>query len=119
MEARDAAIGEIRWHLSPELRSISLGAKDPLAILDAIKVAYGVSSFATRHNAALALLSVKQESSESVAAFIACAHEAQRFLQSTRPPPPVAAPSAASTPTYSLEDADREQLISVLLNTLL
>jgi hypothetical protein len=69
-EARDQAVGEIRRHLAPELRSISLGSSDPKSILDAIKEAYGKSSFATRFNALQAFLAVKQESSESIAAFI-------------------------------------------------
>ena len=59
-----------------------------------------------------------QESSESIATFIARAREALRFLQSTRPPPPHLAPPSgtAAIVTYSLEDSDRELLISVLLN---
>ena len=62
---------------------------------------------------------MKQESSESIATFIAHAQEALRFLQSTRPPPPRLAPLSPGTAaivTYSLEDSDRELLISVLLN---
>jgi len=51
MEARDSAVGEIRRHLSPELRSVALGSSDPLLILNAIKAAYGTSSFATCHKA--------------------------------------------------------------------
>jgi hypothetical protein len=89
---------------------------DPEMILEVIKAAYGKSSFATRHNALQALLAVTQEASESVTAFIGHAHEALHFLKSTRPPcvPP---PSAASgsTPLFSLQDSDRELLISVLL----
>ena len=71
LESQDQAVGEIRRHLSPELRSVALASSDPQSILDAIKAAYGVSSFATRHNALQALLAVRQESSESVPAFIA------------------------------------------------
>ena len=74
-EARDQAVGEIRRHLAPELRSISLGSSDPKSILDAIKEAYGKSSFATRFNALQAFLAVKQESSELIAAFISQARE--------------------------------------------
>ena len=64
-------------------------------------------------------MQVKQESSESIATFIARAREALRFLQSTRPPPPRLAPPSPGTAaivTYSLEDSDCELLISVLLN---
>ena len=47
--------------------------------------------------------------------FISHAREALHLLQSTRPPPtPLAAPSG-STCTYSLQDADKELLITVLL----
>jgi hypothetical protein len=114
--ARDSAVGEIRRHLSPELRGIATTSEDPQAILNAIKLAYGKSSFTTRFNALEAFLAVKQESSESVAAFISRAREALRFLQSTRPPAaPLASRPAPSDPVYSLEDADRELLISVLL----
>lgn len=72
-EMRDQAIGVIRSQLSPELRSISLDSEDPQTILQAIKDRYGKSSFATRHNALQSFLLVKQESSESIATFIACA----------------------------------------------
>ena len=66
-------------------------------------------------NALQGLLLVHQESSESIPAFISRAREALRLLQSTRPPPtPLAAPSG-STRTYSLQDADKELLIAVLL----
>jgi len=50
LESQDQAVGEIRHHLSPELRSVALASSDPQSILDAIKAAYGASSFATRHN---------------------------------------------------------------------
>jgi hypothetical protein len=114
--ARDSAVGEIRRHLSPELRGIATSSEDPQSILKAIKAAYGKSSFATRYNAMQAFLVVKQESSETVAAFISRAREALRFLQSTRPPPaPLASRSSTSDPVYSLDDSDRELLISVLL----
>ena len=64
-----------------------------------------------------ALLTVRQESSESVPGFIAQAREALRFLQSTRPPSaPVPMPVPGTGPLYSLEDSDRELLISVLLH---
>ena len=117
LEYRDQAVGEIRHHLSPELRSVALASSDPQVILDAIKAAYGASSFATRHNALQALLAVRQESSESVPGFIARAREALRFLQSTRPPSaPVPTPVPGTGPLYSLEDSDRELLISVLLH---
>ena len=117
MEARDSAVGEIRRHLSPELRSVSLSSNDPQAILNAIKAAYGTSSFATRFNAMQAFLAVKQETSETVAVFISRACEALRLLQSTRPPSALlVTPPAGSGPFYSLEDSDRELLISVLLN---
>ena len=53
-------------------------------ILRAIKDRYGKSSFAA-HNALQSFLQVKQESSESIATFIARAQEALHFLQSTRP----------------------------------
>ena len=49
--ARDSAVGEIRRHLSPELRGIATASEDPQAILNVIKLAYGKSSFATRYNA--------------------------------------------------------------------
>jgi hypothetical protein len=114
--ARDSAVGEIRRHLSPELRGIATSSEDPQSILKAIKAAYGKSSFATRYNAMQAFLAVKQESSETVAAFISRAREALRFLQSTRPPAaPLASRSSTSDPVYSLDDSDRELLISVLL----
>ena len=114
--ARDSAVGEIRRHLSPELRGIATSSEDPQAILKAIKAAYGKSSFATRYNAMQAFLAVKQDSSETVAAFISRAREALRFLQSTRPPAaPLASRSSTSDPVYSLDDSDRELLISVLL----
>src|SRR5271156_2729789 len=116
-ESRDQAVGEIRHHLLPELRNVALGSSDPESILEAIKSAYGASSFATRHNALQALLAIRQESSERVPAFIARAREALRFLQSTRPPPtPLPTPVAGAAPTYSLADSDRELLISVLLH---
>src|SRR5271169_2370134 len=86
-ESRDQAVGEIRRHLSPELRSVALASSNPEMILEAIKAAYGASSFATRHNALQAFLAVRQESSEVVSSFIAHAREALRFLQSTRTPP--------------------------------
>jgi hypothetical protein len=75
-ENRDQAVGEIRRHLSPELRSVSLVSSDPRVILKTIKETYGKSSFATRHNALQAFLQVKQESSESISGFIARAREA-------------------------------------------
>ena len=115
MEARDSAVGEIRRHLSPELRSVSLSSNDPQAILNAIKAAYGTSSFA-RFNAMQAFLAVKQETSETVAVFISRAREALRLLQSTRPPSASLVTPAGSGPFYPLEDSDRELLISVLLN---
>ena len=55
-ESRDQAVGEIRRHLSPELRSVALASSNPEMILEAIKAAYGASSFATRHNALQAFL---------------------------------------------------------------
>ena len=70
-ESRDQAVGEIRRHVSPELRSITTTSNDPETILELVKAAYGSSSFATRHNALQALLAVRQEASEPVAAFIA------------------------------------------------
>ena len=45
-----------------------------------------------------------------------CACEALRFLQLTRPPPTPLASPLPSTPTYSLQNADKELLIAVLLN---
>ena len=114
--SRDEAVGEIRRHISAELRSIATASEDPQTILSAIKGEYGKSSFATRHNALQGLLNVRQESSESIPVFIARAREALRFLQSTRPPPAPLASPAASTPTYSLQDTDKELLIAVLLN---
>jgi hypothetical protein len=42
-EARVQAIKEIQCHLSPELRSVSLGSSDPQSILNAIKEAHGTS----------------------------------------------------------------------------
>src|SRR5712691_9853879 len=64
----------------------------------------------------MAFLAVKQESSESIAAFISRAREALHYLQSTCPPaaPLASAPGTASV--FSLEDSDKELLISVLLN---
>ena len=109
------AVGGIRRHITAELRSIATDSEDPQTILNSIKEEYGKSSFATRHNALQGLLLVHQESSESIPAFISHAREALRLLQSTRPPPmPLAAPSG-STRTYSLQDADKELLITVLL----
>ena len=116
MEARDQAVGEIRRHLSPELRSVATASTDPQAILDAIKSTYGVSSFATRHNALQAFLAVRQESSETMAAFISRAREALRYLQSTRPPIATLAIPTAGSVGYSLTDSDKELLISVLLH---
>jgi len=113
---RDEAVGEIRRHLSAELRSIATASDDPQTILNAIKDEYGKSSFATRHNALQGLLNVRQDSSEPIPAFIAHAREALRFLQSTRPPPTPLPSPLPSTPTYSLQDADKELLIAVLLN---
>ena len=75
-ETRDQAVGEIRRHISPELRSITVSSSDPEMILEAIQVTYGTSSFATQHNALQAFLAVKQEASELVAAFIGCSREA-------------------------------------------
>jgi len=114
--ARVSAVGEIRCHISPELRGIATTSEDPQVILKVIKAAYGKSSFATQYNAMQAFLAVKQESSEMVAAFISCAREALHFLQSTRPPAaPLASHSSTSDPVYSLDDSDRKLLISVLL----
>ena len=94
-----------------------MGSSDPQTILDAIKSTYGASSFTTRHNALQALLVIKQESSEFAAGFIARAREAMRFLQSTRPPSaPIPTLVLGAAPLYSLEDSDREILMSVLLN---
>ena len=95
MEARDSAVGEIRQHLSPELRSVSLSSNDPQAILNAIKAAYGTSSFATRFNAMQAFLAVKQETSETVAVFISRAREALCLLQSTRPSASLVTPTGS------------------------
>ena len=67
------------------------------------------------HNALQAFLQVKQEPSESISAFISRAREALRLLQSTRPPSAPLAAVLGSGATYSLEDSDRELLISVLL----
>jgi len=116
MEARDQAVGEIRRHLSPELRSVATTSSNPQVILDAIKATYGVSSFATRHNALQAFLAVRQESSETMAAFISCAWEALRYLQSTHPPIATLAIPAAGSVGYSLANSDKELLISVLLH---
>ena len=117
LESRDQAVGEIRRHIAPELRSVALNSTDPESILEAIKTTYGASSFATRHNALQALLAIRQESAESVAVFIAHAREGLRFLQSTRPPSaPIPTPVPGATPLYSLQDSDKELLISVLLN---
>jgi hypothetical protein len=114
--ARDSAVGEIQHHLSPELRGITTTSEEPQAILNAIKLAYGKSSFTTQYNAMQAFLAVKQESSELVPAFISHACEALHFLQSTHPPAaPLASHPASSDPVYLLEDSDCELLISVLL----
>jgi hypothetical protein len=85
LEARDSAVGELCRHVSPELRSITLGSEDPKSILKAIKDTYGKSSLATRYNVLQALLAVKQESSEMIPAFISHAREALHYWQSTRP----------------------------------
>ena len=117
MEARDSAVGEIRLHLSPELRAISLDSEDPLTILNKIKGTYGQSNFATRYNAMHAFLAVKQESSETVAVFISHAREALHHLQSTHPPAaPLATPLPPPGTHYTLQDCNQELLISVLLN---
>jgi len=114
--ARDSAVGKIRHHISPELRSIATASEDPQVILKAIKAAYGKSSFATRYNAMQAFLVVKQDSSETVTAFISRACEALCFLQSTRPPSALlASRSSTSDPIYSLDDSDHKLLILVLL----
>ena len=85
---------------------------DPQAILNAIKLAYGKSSFTTRYNAMQAFLAVKQESSESVPAFISHAREALHFFQSTCPPAaPLASCPASSDPVYLLKDSDHELLL--------
>ena len=82
-----------------------------------VNAAYGASSFATRHNVLQVLLTVRQESSESVLGFIAQAKEALHFLQLTRPPSaPVPTPVPGTGPLYSLEDSDHKLLISVLLH---
>ena len=61
-------------------------------------------------------MAVKQDSSETVTTFISRAHEALCFLQSTCPPAALLAScSSTSDPVYSLDDSDRELLISVLL----
>ena len=70
MESRDSAVGMIRQFISPELRSTTTTESEPLAILEALKLAYGTSTFATRFNALQALLAVRQEASDLVAAFI-------------------------------------------------
>ena len=98
------------------MRSVATASSDPQAILDAIKATYGVSSFATRHNALQAFLAVRQESSETMAAFISRALEALRYLQSTRPPIATLAIPTAGSVGYSLTDSDKELLISVLLH---
>jgi hypothetical protein len=96
MMSRDEAVGEIRRHITAELRSVATDSEDPQTILNSIKEEYGKSSFATRHNALQGLLLVHQEASESIPAFIGRAREALRLLQSTRPPPtPLAAPSGS------------------------
>jgi hypothetical protein len=71
---------------------------------------------ATRYNALQALLAVKQESSETIPAFISCAREALRYWQSTCPAVLSPAPTPAATASFLLEDVDKELLISVLLN---
>ena len=114
-EARDQAVGEIRCHIAPELRSIAVSSTDPESILESIQAAYGVSSFATRHNALQAFLAVKQEASEPIATFIGCSREALRFLQLTRPLSSSPMPSPVSLPLYSLQEFDCELLVSVLL----
>ena len=86
-------------------------------ILDAIKATYGISSFATRHNALQAFLAVWQESSETMAAFISRAREALHYLQSTCPSIATLAIPAAGSVGYSLVDSDKELLISVLLHS--
>jgi len=116
MEARDQAVGEIRRHLSPELRSVATTSSDPQVILNAIKATYSVSSFATRHNTLQAFLAVQQESSETMATFISHAREALHYLQSTRPHIATLAIPAAGSVSYSLADSDKELLISVLLH---
>ena len=80
---------------SPELRSVSLSSNDPQAILNAIKAAYGTSSFTTRFNAMQAFLAVKQETSETVAVFISRAREALCLLQSTRPSASLVTPTGS------------------------
>ena len=42
-EARDQAVGEIRRHIAPELRSIAVSSTDPESILESIQAAYGAS----------------------------------------------------------------------------
>ena len=76
-------------------------SEGPQVILNAIKLAYGKSSFTTQFNALEAFLAVKQESLELVAAFISCTCEALHFLQSTCPPAaPLASHPASSDPVY-------------------
>ena len=83
-EARDQAVGEIHHHISPELHSIAVSSSDPETILEVIQATYGTSSFTTRHNSLQAFLAVRQEASESVAAFIGAT---SNFAMSAAVPP--------------------------------
>ena len=40
-ESRDQAVGEIHWHVSPELRSITTTSNDPETILELVKATMG------------------------------------------------------------------------------
>lgn len=103
--ARDMAVGDIRRHISPELRNAPEAAgDDPRAILTALEGRFGVSTFAARFNALQACLNVRQSGDETASAFVARARESLRVLQSTR------------SRSYTLADADEEMLISILLN---
>lgn len=109
--ARDSACGEIRRHIAPELRATTLAdavKSNPKKILDALKAAYGQSSFATRFNAQQALFLVKQEPNETAEAFIARARDHLRVWQATRP-------STASAPYYTVAEFDNELLMGILL----
>ncbi|KAF8290868.1 hypothetical protein DL93DRAFT_2092026 [Clavulina sp. PMI_390] len=110
---KDQALGEIRRHIVPELRSVATSSSDPKEVLSKLKETYGKASYATRFNALQTLMNTRQESSEPVATFIARACEGLRHLQSTCPAPAVALVSSTG---YGLAEADMELLISVLLN---
>jgi len=104
LEAQDQAVGEVRRHLSPELRAAATGG-DARTMLVALKDAYGKPSFASRFNALQTLLGTRQNAGESVGAFIARARESLRVFKA----------SCGDDKTYTLSSLHDELLLVSLL----